>query len=528
MRFEPVSGITTLAALILTLFAFPASAKPAGGMSERDIDQLVERAMQTFTVPGVALGVIKDGKVIYAKGFGVREAGKPGKVDSETLFAIASNSKAFTTAALALLVDDGKITWDDKVIDYIPEFRLSDPWVTREFTIRDLVVHRSGLGLGAGDLMFWPSSGFSRKEIIANLRHLKPVSSFRTEYAYDNLLYIVAGEMIPAVTGQSYEDFVDARILAPLNMQHCAANRARLKDEQNIAEPHAVIDGKLQRVDRLEAVHERAIIAAAGGLQCSVDSMLRWVAMHLRGGEYPDGGDFLSTGQHEELWSPQTILKVSDNDKSWYNTQFAAYGLGWGLKDIHGYKWVSHTGGLLGMVTFVSMVPELNLGVVVLTNQQSGSAMRAIMSSIMTAYMPVERRDWIKKHENYANESKIKAQKEVDTARSEANQQKVASMPLSVYTGTYRDPWFGDIVVSVKNNVLYFKSLRSEKLEGPMEHFNQNSFIVRWTDRSLEADAYVLFGTDVKGNAIDITMKAVSPLTDFSFDFHDLNFTRVD
>ncbi len=528
MEITSNNKLAAVAVLVVSLFMAPVWAKTGKGMSESQIDRLVKRSMDTFTVPGIAVGVIKDGKVIYSKGFGVRENGKPGKIDDETLFAIASNSKAFTTMALSLLADEGKLKWDDKIVDYIPGFRMYDPWVTQEFTIRDLVTHRSGLGLGAGDLMFWPSSGFSREEITANLRYLKPVSSFRTEYAYDNLLYIVAGEIIPAVTGQSYEDFVDERILAPLNMKYCAANRSRLKGEANIAEPHAVIEGKLQKVDRLEAPWERAIIAAAGGLQCSVKSMLRWVGMHLRGGELPNGSVLLSQKLHDELWKPQTITNTRASDKEWHGTQFSAYGLGFGLKDAHGYKWVSHGGGLLGMVTHVDMVPELNLGVVVLTNQQSGSAMGSIYTSIIKSYMPEARQeDWISKLDKYSSERKQQALAKVDAAMSGVRQ-KAPSLPLSAYIGVYKDPWFGDVVISEQNGELYFKSLRSEKLEGAMEHFNQNSFIVRWHDRSLEADAYVMFSTDVKGNPDGIKMQAVSELTDFSFDFHDLDFSRID
>ena len=199
------------------------------------IDTLVAQVLTTFDVPGIAVGIIKDGQLIHAKGYGVRSLDNKKKVDENTLFGIASNSKAFTAAALGMLIDEGKLTWDDKVTDYIPEFRMYNPYVTEEFTIKDLLTHRSGLGLGAGDLMMWPdSSDFTKKDIIHNLRYLKPTSSFRTHYDYDNNLYIVAGEVVARISGMSWEDFIEKRIMQPLLMTKSAASISRLKDKSNI------------------------------------------------------------------------------------------------------------------------------------------------------------------------------------------------------------------------------------------------------------------------------------------------------
>src|ERR1700733_8641828 len=221
--------------IIFVLVSLPslvtrAASPSAPPISPAAIDATVARAMRAFQVPGMAVGIVKDGKLLYAKGYGVREVGKPGRVDADTLFQIGSNTKAFTAAALAILVDEGKIHWDDRVIDYLPQFRMYDPYVTREFTIRDLLTHRSGLGLGAGDLMFWPTTDFSRAEVMRGLRYLKPASGFRSEYAYDNLLYMVAGQIIPAVTGKSWEDFITERIFGPLQMRPCAASYGRIPD----------------------------------------------------------------------------------------------------------------------------------------------------------------------------------------------------------------------------------------------------------------------------------------------------------
>ncbi|PHZ84750.1 serine hydrolase [Paremcibacter congregatus] len=502
----------------------PSQSQENSGLTTTEIDRLVERTMEIFQVPGMAVGIIKDGKVIHAKGYGVREVGKKGKVDEETLFSIASTGKSFTAAALALLVDEGRIKWDDKVIDYIPAFQMHDPWVTREFTVKDLLIHNSGLGLGAGDLMFWPTSSFSRDEIIRNLRHLKPVSSFRTEYAYDNLLYIVAGEVIAAVSGMSYEDFVDRRILKPLGMKHCAANRSRLKGHRNIAEPHVLLDGKLQTTFRLEEVYEHSITAAAGGIQCSIKSILKWHHMHLEKGKLPGGEVFLSKAEQARILTPQTITPVSTNKQGWFGTNFSAYGLGWFLEDMYGVKVAKHSGGLQGMTSLNVMVPDLDLGVVVYTNQQAGYDKHAIVYSILEAYLADTKLDWVSKlHE----QQKIRV---VDAAKTVPDLEAAPYTPdgdLGRYAGVYKDPWFGDVDIRETGEGLTFTSVRSVRLKGSMAPYKPGIFIVRWEDRSLNADAYVRFTTGYDGNPEGFTMKAISKLTDFSFDFHDLDFKRL-
>ena len=268
---QRLSIILVLASL--ASFATWAALPSAPPISRATIDATVARAMKAFQIPGMAVGIIKDGKLFYAKGYGVRELGKPNQVDADTLFQIGSNTKAFTAAALALLVDEGKIHWDDKVIDYLPQFRMQDPYVTREFTIRDLLTHRSGLGSGAGDLMFFPATDFSRDEIIHGLRYLKPVSGFRSKYDYDNLLYMVAGQIIPVVTGKSWEDFVTEHILDPLQMRPCAASYGRIADRGDVATPHVVINGELKAIP----VVNMDVIGPAGTINCSITGMAKWI-----------------------------------------------------------------------------------------------------------------------------------------------------------------------------------------------------------------------------------------------------------
>lgn len=513
--------------LLLVLWAGSAVSVCAQGMPAKELDELVEQVMSTFEVPGIAVAVVKDGAVIHSKGYGVSSLKSAKEVDEHTLFGIASNSKAFTAAALGILVDEGRLDWDDKVIDHIPEFQLYNSYVTEEFTIRDLLTHRSGLGLGAGDLMIFPdASNFTISELIHNLRYLKPVSGFRTKYDYDNLLYIVAGEVVARVSGNSWEEFVETRILQPLDMNRTAANYSRIQDRSNIIDAHAVIDDQLVEVDR----YDLELTSAAGGLYSSVNDLSKWLIMLMNDGQYAkgEGEPLLSRSVIREKWTPQTIIPFRGSNS--FNTHFTSYGLGWFLSDVSGHLQASHTGGLPGMVSQVTMLPELKLGIIVLTNQQSGSAFRSITNSILQAHLGMEKKDWVAHYAQRDAESREEARKITDKVwqdiEASLRDQKVEA-DHAAYTGTYKDNWFGHIVIAEYNDHLRFRSLRSPRLSGEMLFYKDNTFVVKWDDRSMEADAFAMFELDSEGKGAGLKMKAVSPLTDFSYDFHDLDFSRV-
>jgi CubicO group peptidase (beta-lactamase class C family) len=507
--------------LFLTCITTNAQTLTAG-----EIDNLVGRTMKTFDVPGIAVAVVKDDKVIHSKGYGVRSLKTMQKLDENTLFGIASNSKAFTSAALGILIDEKKLTWDDKVIDFIPEFRLYNPYVTEEFTIRDLLTHRSGLGLGAGDLMIWPGiNNFTLKDIIHNLRYLKPVSGFRTKYDYDNLLYIVAGEVVARVSGMSWEDFIETRIMKPLSMTRSSAAYKRLKDLSNVIDPHAPVNGLVQVIDR----DCGDVADAAAGIYSNLTDMCRWIIMQMNNGKYDEGlkKQLFSEEVHKAMWTPQTIIPVGDSTD--YNTHFAAYGLGWRLSDVRGYKQVRHNGGLAGIVTQVTLIPEMKLGIIVFTNQQSNEALDAISSTIKDYYFGMKGLDRVKQYNEVALKNISEAKKITEKIRKDIEVQQnsfSAEKDDSLYIGIYSDKWFGEIVISVKNGKLWFDSKRSPKLTGELLAYKANTFIVRWNDRSMDADSYLMFQLDNNGKASGIKMKAISPLTDFSYDFHDLDFTR--
>ena len=292
-------------------------------ISPEQIDSTVASAMKAFQVPGVAVGIVKDGKLIFAKGYGAREVGKPGRIDADTLFQIGSNTKAFTAAALAILVDEGKLHWDDKVIDHLPQFRLYDPYVTREFTIRDLLTHRSGLGLGAGDLMFFPATDMTREEIIHGLRYLKPATSFRSTYAYDNLLYMVAGQIIPVSHRTIVGGFPHRSDSGPLHMAPCAASYGRITDRSNLAAPHVVSNGEIKAV----AVQNMDAIGPAGTINCSIRGMSQWLMTQLAAGKTPSGRPLFSAERSQEMWTVTTPVLVNPVLTAMYGTISPVMGL---------------------------------------------------------------------------------------------------------------------------------------------------------------------------------------------------------
>jgi CubicO group peptidase (beta-lactamase class C family) len=490
-------------------------------LSSTAIDNLVAKSMKAFNVPGIAVAIIKDGKVIHSKGYGVRSLNGSAKVDENTLFGIASNSKAFTAAALGILIDEGKLTWDTKVREIIPEFKLYSPFVTEEFTVRDLLTHRSGLGLGAGDLMFFPdSSDFTIKDVIYNLRFLKAVSSFRTKYDYDNNLYIVAGEVVHRLGGKTWEDFIEQRILTPLGMTKSAASFSRLKDKSNVIDAHASVEGKVQVVRR----ENIDIVNAAGGINSSIADLSKWVQLHLAHGVYNGNQKLFSENVHEEMWSQQTIIPSYNPGP--YNTHFRSYGLGFGLSDVKGYKQVSHTGGLLGIFTQVTMIPELNLGIIVLTNQQEAGAFASITNQIKDGYFGITATDRVTEYSAQRDNGVARAKKLTDSLWNEVKKANRSSVDFNNYAGTYKDDWFGDVTISVKNGKWWFDAKRSPKLTGELHYLKGNTFIVKWKERSYDADSFVTFQLDESGKGTRIKMKAISPLTDFSYDFHDLDLHR--
>ncbi len=491
------------------------------------LDATVERVRSQFDVPGIAVAVVKDGQVVLERGYGVRELGKPAPVQADTLFAIASNTKAFTATSLNLLAEQGRLKMDDRVIDHLPGFRMSDPYVTGEMRIRDLLSHRSGLSLGAGDLLFWPTTGYSNQEVVQRLAKVPLKAGFRDRYAYDNILYAVAQQVIEQVSGQSYADFLQQHIFTPVGMDGTRYNADHLKPGDNAAVGHAKYDfSTLRTVAPLTWSNN----AGAGGIYSSVHDMARWMNVQLAHGTLENGQALFSAKSQQGMWqmiTPQAVPEPSVPQLAAAKPNFAGYGEGWSLSDYRGQKLVWHTGGWPGMVSRVTLVPEQKLGIVVLTNQEVGAAFNAITMDVLDAYLQAPQTDWVAAYAAAVAKAQDKADEGWARHQAARDASSRPSLPLAGYAGGYRDAWYGDVAVEQKGRTLRLRFGKTAQLVGTLEHWQHDTFIVRWDDRSLNADAFVNFSLDPDGKVRDMRMQAISSLTDFSFDFQDLLFVPV-
>jgi CubicO group peptidase (beta-lactamase class C family) len=378
------------------------------------------------------------------------------------------------------------------------------------------------MGLGEGDLLIFPHSTYTRDEIVYKLRFMKPQSSFRSGYAYDNLLYITAGQIIPAVTGTSWDDFVRQRILLPLGMTSTNLSNAAFKPGENYAFPHSRVDGKLQAVEFGNLDNA----APAGSINSSADDMARWMILQLNHGKLPDTATVLfSEKQSREMWSPQTILPTDDPPAPLraLKANFAAYGLGWFLRDYHGRKLVGHTGGVSGFVSRVMLVPEENLGVVILTNAEQGGAFDSILYHILDSYLGVPPTDWITAFKSADDEERKHADELLQKGAATRNANAGPSLPLDKYAGIYFDAWYGPATIRIENQKLVLSFEHTPTMAGELEHWQYDTFRTHWRNRTIE-DAFVTFSLKADGSIKNFTMLPVSPLADFSFDYQDVLF----
>lgn len=484
-----------------------------------EIDEYAARAGRDWKVPGFAIAIVKDDKVVFAKGYGVRELGKPAPVDADTLFAIASNTKAFTAAALAILVDEGKIKWDDPVTKYLPFFQLYDSYVTRELTIRDLLSHRSGLATFGGDLL-WYETTYSREEILRRIRFLKPTSSFRSRYGYQNIMFLAAGEIVPVVTGKSWDDFVRERFFLPLGMRRTTTKFKELQGAENIAIPHNEVDDKI-RVIRYDNVDNSG---GAAAINSSVADMAQWVRLQLGRGNF-EGKRFFSAATSREMWTPHTIVGgVSEQAEKFNPTRhFNLYGLGWSLGDYHGRKVVSHGGGLDGMISQVAMLPEENLGVVVLTNSETPLA-NILVNKIFDVFLGVEPRDWNADYLARARQSEETARAAAKKVEDSRVQNTKPSLPLSAYAGTYSGAMYGPARVTEENGRLVLRLVAAPNFVGDLEHWHFDTFRIKWRESIVYPfpKGFVTFVINPQGAVDEMRVDVPNP----DFDFKELEFKR--
>ncbi|PKP93833.1 MAG: serine hydrolase [Alphaproteobacteria bacterium HGW-Alphaproteobacteria-16] len=519
--------IRLLAAALALSFAAPAMAEPP-----RDFAQRVEALRKQIGATGVSIAIVEDGRTTLSRGWGERKLGTPDRVDAATLFQTGSTGKAMTAAALAILVDEGKIGWDDPVIRHMPWFRMYDPWVTREITIRDLLVHRSGLGLGQGDLMFVPRTHLTRRQTVERVAHLKPKTSFRSAYAYDNILYAVAGQLIEEVTGQTWEVFMRDRVLRPGGMMHATSDSEDRFRIANRSHPHARLSGPLRGLGQQELLDERDELgrngAPAGGLALSADDMAAWLKIQLAQGALPNGKHLFSAAQAREMWKPVTMMPITPLPAPLDIVQpsFQAYALGWQVQDYRGHRIISHGGGVFGSITRVVLLPDQKVGFAIMMNSEESGMLLGLTYMMIDHYLGLPDADWPTKWQQW-----YAARLEGGRAyleQASATPAKVGpSLDLARYAGRYRDPWYGDVVVAATPDGLTIDFTSTPRMSGRLQHWQYDSFVTAFEDKAIEP-AYVTFSLDADGKVTGVRMKAVSPIADFSWDYHDLDLKPVE
>lgn len=496
-------------------------------ISAEKIEASTKRTIEAFDLVGLGVTVVSGDAVIFQDVYGVKDVRQSsGKIDTDTLFPFASIGKAFTTAALAMLVDEGKLGWDDPVRNFIPEFEMSDPYITAEFSVRDLVTHRSGLPLGAGDLLIVPDGKPEVADILAAIRHIPPETSFRSEYAYDNLMYIIAGEVLARIEGRPWAEVIRTRIFEPVGMTSCKAVPSEGAAADNTITQHLRTPGS--RVG--EPIDPRYIMgdatSPAGGLSCSITDLAKWGQFWLNDATTASGVQLISPAQAKELWTGVTPQRVDAMLSQLGGTHFSLYGLGWVLRDFHGELLVSHSGGLLGATAFFGILPETDVAVFVTSNDFTPAASALALQILSDLAKPDAASDWIGVLEGYYVAQQDTAQQDAGLADGQATEEAVKPVrPLSAYIGTYADPWYGSVSIQIRDNSLFIDMSRSEVLDGPLKPVAPDRFVARWPDRTLNADAYVVFSEEA-GEVTGMNMMPVSDTTDFSFNFKDLSFVR--
>jgi CubicO group peptidase (beta-lactamase class C family) len=481
-------------------------------------DAYVQKALQDWGCPGLAIAIVKNDSMVFAKGYGVRQIGNSAQVNEKTIFGIASCSKAFTSACLAMLVDEKKIRWDDPATKYLDGFQLYDPYVTREITVRDLLSHRSGLPAFGGDLIWWGST-YSRDETLRRIRFVKPATSFRSRYAYQNIMFIAAGQVVSAVAGKPWEEFVKERIFVPLAMQSSGTSVKTLQGIENIATPHMRVDGKTRAI----AWRNLDNGAPAAGINSNVLDMARWIRLQLGHGVF-EGKQIFSTVVSEEMWSPQTIIPTSTPESplpAFLKGHFSAYALGWSLGEYRGRYFVRHYGEDDGMSSVVGLLPEEKLGIVILTNLHVTSLHTALLYRIFDAFLKAKSEDWSTLYLKVRTNEESKAAAEAADAEKARAKNSRPSLPLSRYAGKYSNTTYGDATVVEQGGKLVVQLSASPTYVGDLEHWQYDSFLSRWRDPVAEK-TFVSFTLNATGEVDEMKLK----VADF-IDFGEYLFKRT-
>ena len=477
----------------------------------RQLDAYIQKALDDFEAPGLAVGIVKNGQVVLAKGYGYANNETKAPVDANTVFGIASCSKAFTAACISILVDEGKLHWEDKVVDLLPGFRLYDPYITDELTVRDLLCHRAGYETFDGDLL-WYGTSYSREEVLRRFRYRKNPYSFREKFGYSNLMFITAGEVIKEVSGKTWDEFVKEKILDPLDMENTTTTNRGFDQRNNVAYPH--LDGQVMNFINYDNAGPAATINS------SVNDLLKWVNLLLQKGHLNDTVIF-SEKQYYTMVSPQTILPAGKAEQAG-GEHFSAYGLGWFLYDYKGMKVIHHSGGVPGFHAKVLFVPEDSLGFVILSNELGG-LVGAVEHEILDYATGGPEKDWAKIYLDYVKKSKEQEKERVALLDSSRIAGTHPSLELAEYTGIYRDKMYGDAEIKLSDGELTVTLLPAKELfHSPMEHWHYDTFRIDFADPFLPA-GLLTFHINERGVADYFTLDIHSG----DFHFQKLKFERV-
>lgn len=489
-------AMTAVGAALLLSAASAGAQAPSSREPYRGLDAYVDATLATWKVPGAAIAIVRHDSVIFAKGYGVRQLGKADRTTERTIFAIGSASKAFTAAAAAMLVDEKKLALDAPATTYLPSLQLFDSYATRELTIRDLLSHRSGLARGDP---LWYGTEFDRDEILRRVRFLPPSTSFRSQFGYQNLMYLAAGQIVARAAGATWDEVVRDRIFAPLGMTSSSTTIRALQGVSDVAAAHAEID------DTLRVIPWRNIdnIGPAGSINSHVVDMAQWIRLQLGKGRY-GGRQLISEQQMEEMRTPHTVIRLDTAARRLNpHSHLEAYGLGWFLQDYRGRLLVEHGGNIDGFSALVAMLPEEQVGVVILTNLNSTPMPRALMYRILDHHLGVPPRNWSADMREQLEAQRGRARE----ARQKLLTQRVAntrpSLALDEYGGTFADSMYGEVRVRVEGGTLRID--RGPAFQGTLEHWHFDTFRTAWSGLNL-ARSFVTFRLNALGKADELLM----------------------
>ncbi|RED91895.1 serine hydrolase [Marinoscillum furvescens] len=500
----------TLFSLLLTVgITWSAAAQP----DIDRIDQYIANAQRDWQIPGLAVGIVKDGEVVLSKGYGVKALGKPDLVDEHTLFAIASNTKAYIATALAVLVARDSLSWKDKVQDILPYFELYDPYVTANTTIEDLLCHRVGLGTFSGDLM-WYKSELTAPEVIKKIKYVPQAFGFRDGFGYSNLMFITAGEVIREVSGQPWSEFVKQTFFDPLDMKRTITSTNDLKAKGNYAMPHKPYEDKQEVIPWVNWDN----MGAAGGIISSVADMNQWLLANLQAGVF-NGDTIIPSDQQDILWTPRRNFTVSGEDREKHpGVQFRGYGLGWGVSNYGTSRIISHSGGYDGMYSRVALLPELNLGIVVLTNSMKGIGGQLALY-IADKYLDNPEKDWA--GEALAKRKKNEEQaKPITQSKKKRKKKTEPTHAPEYYAGTYSSGMHGNVKISSQESSLRMEFENAPALSATLTHWHYDIWQINWD----ETHAWFDFGT--VQFLLDNNLKPIG--LKFDVPNHDIFFDEVD